>query len=132
MGDELKSIIYDAEKSRLVDTERGESFRARSDHWQDPFLHCVIYSPDGAPLFAANVEDLAVDETGTSGAATVVSYVVREAWFPSGKPEKPTLFLGPTPMISRLRQWLLARHNLVRKTPHPRFEFSDGRAPENQ
>jgi hypothetical protein len=121
-------FIYDAEKSRIIDTDTGESFRAKSDHWQDPYLHCTIYAADGSPLFAAEVEDKAVDQTGGRGAATLVHYVVREAWLPSGKPEKPTLFLGPTEMIDRLRAFLLARHHLgPPKTPDPRFEFSDGR-----
>lgn len=126
------AIVLDAEKDRIIDADNGESLKIGPSHWQDPYLHCTICAEDGSPLFAADVERNAIDETGNGGGATLVRYVVRNAWFPSGNQEKPTHFLGHTGMIDRLREFMLARHNLSPKTPHPRFEFWDRRLPTDR
>ena len=61
------AIIHDPETKHTVDQDTGEYLAMAPTHWQAPYLHCTIYHADGAPLSGADVERIAVDETGNSG-----------------------------------------------------------------
>ncbi|WP_271079000.1 hypothetical protein [Aurantiacibacter sp. MUD61] len=120
-------IQVDMKRKVTVDTETGEYLVYKPTHPQDPYEHFTLRDSDDAPIFAANIESNAIDETGEGG-ATVVRYTVRKVWFPSGEKKAPTYFWGKTKMIDRLCEFVRVWHDFPKnKNPHPRFEFEDGR-----
>lgn len=121
------AIIHNADTRDTVDSDTGEYLRIGPTHWQDPYLHCVIHHADGTPLFSADVERHAVDETGDSGGATLVHYIVRKAWVPPSKPARLASTHTNDELIAKLRTFLEARQRSRKSTPDPRFEFSDER-----
>lgn len=121
------AIVIYLERKVTVDTETGEYMVYTPTHWQDPYLHFAICSSDDVPLFGAHAERDAIDETGEGG-ATLERFIVRHAWFPSGKPEQPTYFHDDTAMIGKLEQFIRVWAKGTKpKKPQPRYEFLDGR-----
>ena len=122
------SIFVDTKRKVTVDDESGEYMVFQSTHWQDPCDHFTIYEIDGAPIFATEVQ-IEVILDAPYGPTKAIRYIVRRAWFPSGKPERPIYFLGKTHMIERLAVFVRVWHDSrKRQGESPAFEFLDGRA----
>lgn len=125
-------MAFDLERKVTVDTDTGNYMVYTPTHWQDPYLHFAIYSSDDRPIFGADVERDAIDETGQGG-ATLVRFIVRHVWFPSGKPEKPTYFWGETEFVDKLGDFITFWAKGTKPlNPQPRYEFVDGRSVQGE
>jgi hypothetical protein len=125
-GNEM--IINDHENKQVVDTETGDymiwSLADRDYHeW-----YFIIRDKDDKPLFGSIVKENGIKEWPDAGGATLVQYILKRSWIPSGREEAPTDFLGDHTQIVRLEQFLRIYHHYFGiKTPDPRFEFIDDR-----
>jgi hypothetical protein len=125
------AIVNDQKNERVVDAETGQYITWKLADWQSNSYYFTLHDGDGTGILGSLVERAGIDETGNRGASTLLRFVLRQAWIPTGKPERPTYFYGSNPLIGRLAQFLeIYRHYSGVKTPDPRFEFVDARAEE--
>ncbi len=124
------AIVWDDENKRMVDTENGEflslTLRDREEH----LYNFSIGRPNTTAQVAGELIDDSTKEFETpAGGATVVRYILKKAWIPSGRREPPSNFDVPQHLIDRLRSFLEGdmRRNTQWKYM-PRFEFIDERA----
>ena len=121
-------IIFDLERRVTVDEETGEYMVVKPVSWyHDPCDGFTIRAMDGSPIFAADVQIERLRNVN-DGPISHTRYIVRRAWFPSGKPERPTYFFGKTDMMERLAAFIRVWHDAEeRQGEQSTFEFQDGR-----
>jgi hypothetical protein len=122
------AIVLCEEDGWVIDTETGQYLTCKTANREEHALFFTLHASDGSGILGTEVQLDAVDETGKKGPATVVRYLLRKSWIPSGKPEKPVYFVGQNANIAKLRDFLeVWRHRGGVKQPDPRFEFIDAR-----
>lgn len=121
-------ISYDTHTRRTVDTENGD-YLLSQPHDREAFeWSFMLYDRHSQPLLGSVVKVNNIDEVGNSGPATLSRCTLLKTWIPSGRPEPPVYFNEAHPQIPRLAAFLEAQLYTSRaQTPHPRFEFIDGR-----
>jgi hypothetical protein len=125
-------ILWDDEEARMVDDENGDYLKLCERNREDHEYYATLYTSEGAPYLSTEVKSNNVKEFDTPvGGATVVRWILKRAWIPSGRPEPPSNFDVPNHLVRRLELFLKA--HLERQTWlkfMPRFDFIDARESE--
>jgi len=125
------TIANDVPNKRVIDNVTGQYMTWKTENREIGTMYFVLHGSDGAGLLGAIVRNIAINETGKGGAATLVRFVLEKTWIPSGVEVRPAYFYGDHDLIDKLRQYLeVWKYFGGVKTPDPRFEFIDGRSIE--
>jgi hypothetical protein len=121
-------IIWDTDNKRMVDEETGDYMEKVLRDREKSEYSVVLFSPKAVPYLAARLLDDSTKEFETPmGGATVVRWILEEAWIPSGRPEPPSNFDVSDDLIERLKLFLKRDLETNSYNFMPRFEFVDVR-----
>lgn len=121
-------IVWDDENKQMVHEENGDYLQKRLRDREDNRYFLALYTSQDVPYLSARAIRRAIKEFETPmGGATVVTWILNEAWIPSGRPEPPSNFAVSDDLIRRLELFLKRDLETNKYQFMPRFEFVDAR-----
>jgi hypothetical protein len=122
-------IVWDDQNKHMVDDENGDYLEMRLRDREEHEYSVALCASNGTAYFAGCTINESVKEFDTpAGGATVVRWILKEAWITAGHPELPFGSDVPDHLVRRLELFLksqLERQTWLRFMP--RFEFIDAR-----